>query len=164
MRSSSLCLCMIRQWVTAVMICSLTVIGPVSSPTPVSAPAPPVGRQMKRVTHQGCVSLCFSVRGSLVNWWRKRGYWYILHWKVSLPGRACVCLCVCFCGHKALGMLRWQMALLHCWASLANRTRTGRWWEIRRRRGVSQTPGWVSMAIEIKSMRGGVSGWENRSY
>lgn len=54
--------------------------------------------------------------------------------------RVCLCASVgkCVCGHKAVGMLRWQMALLHCRATLANRGRTGRRWERRRRWDVSQ--------------------------
>lgn len=39
--------------------------------------------------------------------------------------KLCVCLCAsvgeCVRGHEAVGMLRWQMALLHCRATLANR-------------------------------------------
>lgn len=35
--------------------------------------------------------------------------------------RVCVYLRVSVCGHEAVDMLRWQMALLHCRASLANR-------------------------------------------
>lgn len=77
------------------------------------------------------VSVCV-MRGSMAVWWRKLSFWYILDWKVSLPS------CACVYGHKALGMLCWQMDLLHCRATLAKRGRTKRRWERRGRTEVSQ--------------------------
>ncbi len=72
--------------------------------------------------------------------------------------RLCVCLCVCVwasvCGHEAVRTLRWQMALLHCRATLANRGRTGRRWERRRRKDVSQREGWVRMVVKMKIVKG----------
>lgn len=84
---------------------------------------------MKRVTQQSCASVrvcvCYTMRGTMVIWWRKRGYWCILRWKVSLPSLyLCACVRVSLWasvhGHVAVGMLRWQMALLQCRATLAN--------------------------------------------
>ena len=98
------------------------------------------------------------MRGTMVIWWRKRGYRYILRWKVSLPSCACACERVsvgeCVCGHEAVGMLRWQMALLHCRATLANRGRTGRRWERKRRWDVNQKEGWVRMVVKMKTVKG----------
>ena len=164
MRSHFLCLPMIRHYVTAVMICSFTVKSSLSGRC---SPAPPVGRQMKRVTHQGfvcvracmcvCTCVCYTTRGSMVIRWRKRGYWNILHWKVSLPSCACICVWASVCGHEAVGMLRWQMALLHCRATLANRGRTGRRWERRRRWDASQREGRVRMLVQKWKLWGGSS-------
>ena len=58
------------------------------------------------------------------------------------------------CGHEAVGMLRWQMALLHCRATLANRGRTGRRWERKRRWDVNQREGWVRMVVKMKTVKG----------
>lgn len=149
MWSSLFCLSMIRHYVPAAMICSLTVSA--ASPTPVLAPAdaprlPLLGDGWSVWLNRAvlvCVCVCYTMRGTMVIWWRKRGYLCILRWKVSLPSLY-VCACVHVSvwasvhGHVAVGMLRWQMALLQCWATLANRGRTGRRWERRRKSDVSQ--------------------------
>lgn len=111
--------------------------------------------------------MCFSARGSTVSWWRKCRYWYILRWKVSLPS----CVCVCVCVHlrvsvcldiRLRGMLRRQMAFLHCRATLANRGRTGRRWERRRRWDVSQTWGWFWVVVKTKTTKGERAAGEER--
>lgn len=117
MWSSLLCLSMIRQYVTAVMICSLTVSA--ASPLRLLSrlrqmlPGSPCWETDEACDSTGLcksVCVCYRMRGTMVIWWRKRGYRYILRWKVSLPSCACVYVCVCGrvcvwtrgCGHAAL--------------------------------------------------------------
>lgn len=54
---------------------------------------------MKRVTHRGRASVHNSVRGFTAIWWRKRGFWYILRWKASVPSRVCLRVSAGVCGH-----------------------------------------------------------------
>lgn len=72
MWSYFLCLSMIRQYVTAVMIRVLTVRATSCLDSCLGSgrcsPAPPVGRQMKRVTQQGCVSMCVHVTQCVGLW------------------------------------------------------------------------------------------------
>lgn len=71
--------------------------------------------------------------------------------------RVCGRMCVCVCGHEAVGMLRWQMALLHCRATLANRGRTGRRWERKEEMGCESKREMGEDGCKNENCEGGVS-------
>lgn len=149
MWSSLFCLSMIRHYVPAAMICSLTVSA--AGLTPVLAPAdaprlPLLGDGWSVWLNRAVlVCACVCVTQCVGLWWYGGGS---VDTGVSCAGRcpcqACICVRVRVSlwasvhGHVAVGMLRWQMALLQCRATLANRGRTGRRWERRRKSDVSQ--------------------------
>lgn len=110
MWSSFLCLSMIRQYVTAVMIRSLTVRAAsclrLLSRLRQMLPGSPCWETDEACDSTGlCECVCYTMRGTMVIWWRKRGYQYILRWKVSLP--SCACACVCGCGRVCVDMRLW---------------------------------------------------------
>lgn len=145
MWSSFFCLPMIEQYVTAVMICLL------QKPPPIPNLLSLLGQMLPGSpcweTDEACDSITQGECACYPNAWDFGDLvaeaWILEY--TALEGvlakrRMFVCVCM---DTKTVDMLRWQMALLHCRATLANRGRKVRRWERRRTRDVSQREdGW----------------------